>query len=141
MEQLWSRMGKIYGHRWTSAFGTADDDGTWLAGLGDLTPALLRDGLRRCIHDRRDSWPPTLPEFRNLCLGLPDIDAAVLEALAGSQSPLAKRMRDTLPSFDRQRMSRAELVRHYRAVHAQAVAVETQQLLELTHLRDGKALA
>ena len=63
-------MAKIYGHKWTSSFGEADD-GTWLQGLQGLHPPQLAVGLRRCL-DREDPWPPNLPEFRRLCL--PTID-------------------------------------------------------------------
>jgi hypothetical protein len=63
--QLWGRMAAMYGHKWTSNYGDADD-GTWLSGLVDLSPADLADGLRACLK-RTDPWPPTLPEFRQLC--------------------------------------------------------------------------
>lgn len=78
-------MTRIYGHRWTSAFG-AKDDATWLRGLHGLTPAQVGRGLSRCATHRADGWPPTLPEFRALCtptaedLGLPTPDAAYREA-------------------------------------------------------------
>ncbi len=78
-------MARIYGHRWTSAFG-ATDDSTWLRGLRGLTPAQVGRGLSRCATHRADGWPPTLPEFRALCtpmaedLGLPTPDAAYREA-------------------------------------------------------------
>ena len=78
-------MTRIYGHRWTSAFG-ATDDSTWLRGLHGLTPAQVGYGLSRCATHREGGWPPTLPEFRALCtptaedLGLPTLDATYREA-------------------------------------------------------------
>ena len=88
--RLWQRLTQIYGHRWTSQFGDATDaegrlTGTarcWADGLGDLSPAALKRGLHRCVHERADPWPPTLPEFRQLCqpapeeLGLPTVEEA-----------------------------------------------------------------
>ena len=66
IERLWERMTMIYGHKWTSAFGR-HDDGTWLAGLHDITPEQIGVGLEACrISD--DPWPPTLPAFRAKCL-------------------------------------------------------------------------
>ena len=62
---LWERMAKIYGHKWVSSFGAADDD-TWLMGLRDVTPQQIGIGLERC-RTRPEPWPPTLPEFRALC--------------------------------------------------------------------------
>ncbi len=84
MADLWRGMTRIYGHRWTSAFG-AKDDSTWLRGLHGLTPAQVGRGLSRCATHREGGWPPTLPEFRALCtptaedLGLPTPEAAYRE--------------------------------------------------------------
>lgn len=58
-------MAKIYGHKWVSSFGAADD-GTWLSGLRDVTLSQIGIGLERC-RTRSEPWPPTLPEFRALC--------------------------------------------------------------------------
>ena len=69
IEELWLRMARIYGHKWVSGFGESDD-GTWLTGLKELTPQQLADGLHRCIEGGEE-WPPSLPQFRSLCLGLP----------------------------------------------------------------------
>ena len=77
-------MARIYGHRWTSAFG-AKDDSTWLRGLRGVTPEQLGTGLAVCVR-RADPWPPTLPEFLVLCtptaadFGLPAPDVAYHEA-------------------------------------------------------------
>jgi hypothetical protein len=58
-------MTAIYGHRWTSQHGEADD-GTWRKGLADVDPNTVGQALRRLI-DRHEGWPPTLPEFRMMC--------------------------------------------------------------------------
>jgi len=84
MADLWRRMTRIFGHRWTSAYGEMDDS-TWQRGLRGLTPSQIGYGLTACIR-RAEPWPPTLPEFRSLCtpsaedLGLPGLDAAYREA-------------------------------------------------------------
>lgn len=61
----------IYGHRWTSSYGEKDD-GTWLTGLADVTVEQIKIGLEKCrtrkIQPGREDWPPTLTEFRGLCL-------------------------------------------------------------------------
>lgn len=80
IDELWLRMAKMYGHKWLTNFG-AIDDGTWLRGLSELAPAQLAIGLERCLK-RKDPWPPSLPEFRALCLptekdlGIPSLDQA-----------------------------------------------------------------
>lgn len=71
IETLWSRMAAIYGHRWVSSYGPADADDTWLMGLSGLTQADLARGLASCVCSGNE-WPPSLPLFRRLCLGLPD---------------------------------------------------------------------
>ena len=97
--ELWARMTAIYGHRWTSAYGdqpwptdpaTGQVAGegagtTWRDGLADFSHDAIRAGLGRCL-DRASGWPPTLPEFRELCrpqpeeLGIPDEESAFAEA-------------------------------------------------------------
>ncbi len=76
--QLWAKMARVYGHRWVSGFGEADD-GTWLDGLKGLLPEDLADGYRSMVDSREFAWPPTLPEFRSLCFGV-DEGQAVEEA-------------------------------------------------------------
>lgn len=77
MAKLWRRMVEIYGHRWTAVHGlSVDADGssatTWAKGLSGITGQQLAAGLEACIV-RADSWPPTLPEFRELCLSIPSL--------------------------------------------------------------------
>ena len=70
-------MTHIYGHRWTATFGeTAIDERgeltdtakTWASALCEVTGQQLADGLRACL-EREDTWPPPLPEFKQLCDG------------------------------------------------------------------------
>ena len=63
--ELWSRMGEIFGHQWSSQQGAAPND-TWVRGLVDLTPENLATGLTGLL-DRTDKWPPNLVEFRRIC--------------------------------------------------------------------------
>ena len=85
MDQLWRHMAQIYGHKWTSAY-TANPAGaaaaTWSKGLSGLSGRQLADGLAACIATA-DPWPPTLPQFRMMCLGIPPFDA--VRADAGQQ--------------------------------------------------------
>lgn len=54
---------------------------TWHQAIEPRDTAPTR-GLERCIRERADPWPPTLPEFRRLCqpateeLGLPTVEEA-----------------------------------------------------------------
>lgn len=83
MDRLNQRMAEIYGHRWTSAY-TRESLDTWAKGLGDMTVERIKCGVEACIAGAH-AWPPTLPEFRDLCLtipGLPSSDEAWDEAKA-----------------------------------------------------------
>lgn len=81
LRTLWLRMAEIYGHRWTSAYGEnpeAGAGGTWAKGLAGLSPSQLADGLSASIISA-DPWPPTLPEFRARCVGIPSFAAVSAE--------------------------------------------------------------
>lgn len=73
---LWERMSHIYGHKWTSTYGESavigseltDTAKTWASALREITGQQIADGLRACL-EREDTWPPTLPEFKQLCDG------------------------------------------------------------------------
>lgn len=65
IDRLWERMAKIYGHKWVSSYGEADD-GSWLTGLHDVAVEQIAVGLEKC-RVSSDPWPPTLPQFRALC--------------------------------------------------------------------------
>lgn len=113
-------MARIYGHRWTSSYHDSDD-GTWLAGLRDLIPEELAHGLRACIH-RAEEWPPTLPEFRRLCLGAPDIASATMHALNDtSRHPAVQAMREAVSSWDQSHLSQRDLIDRYRAAYDDAI--------------------
>lgn len=66
IERLWSRMTQLYGHKWTSSYGEFDQDDTWAMGLADLSLDQIKTGFVACL-DSDEEWPPTLPQFRQLC--------------------------------------------------------------------------
>ena len=70
-------MTHLYGHKFTSSYGPSalnEADGlsesakTWASGLTGVTGEQVAQGLRACL-ERKDEWPPGLPEFRQMCLG------------------------------------------------------------------------
>ena len=68
-------MADIYGLRWVKSYGADPRSGagtTWAHGLAGLTPAQLAVGVDACLSSA-DGWPPTLPEFRARCLGIPSV--------------------------------------------------------------------
>jgi hypothetical protein len=58
-------MQRIYGYRWSSQYGEADD-GTWSAGLREFSETEIFVAIQACV-DSTEKWPPGLPEFRALC--------------------------------------------------------------------------
>ncbi|HFT7412086.1 TPA: hypothetical protein ACOD9X_004575 [Stenotrophomonas maltophilia] len=77
LDKLWAVMGDIYGYRWSSAYGDDPREGTaetWAKGLAGLTGEQLAIGISASIASA-DPWPPTLPEFRLRCLGVPSFAA------------------------------------------------------------------
>lgn len=82
MQQLWLRMAEIYGTRWTSSYGDDPSKGaaqTWSKGLAGLSGEQLARGLSACIACA-EPWPPTLPEFRMHCVGIPPLSAVRADA-------------------------------------------------------------
>lgn len=74
-DYVWLSMATAYGHRWTSAFGDdprATAGRVWATALADISRVQIDEGLKACITSA-DPWPPTLPEFRAKCLGIPTL--------------------------------------------------------------------
>lgn len=74
-DYVWLSMGTAYGHRWTSAYGDdsrAAAGRVWATALADMSRDQVDAGLRACLTSA-DPWPPTLPEFRAKCLGIPTL--------------------------------------------------------------------
>lgn len=79
-------MAEIYGHRWTSAYGDDAGDGaglTWGKGLAGLTPEQIGAGVSGALRSA-DPWPPTLPQFRAMCLEIPSLAAVLADLSAES---------------------------------------------------------
>lgn len=89
IRNLWVRMAEVYGNKWTSQNDDSESSvaETWRKGLAGITKAQLADGLQACLFSA-DPWPPTLPEFRARCLGIPTIAQVRLE-LRGRQHQTA----------------------------------------------------
>jgi hypothetical protein len=105
MRMLWLRMTEIYGHRWISAYGADAEQGagpTWAKGLAGINAQQLAHGLSSALASS-DAWPPTLPEFRSLCLGIPTF-AAVKHELrtkdkAEKRSPFLRQVWEFIDSY------------------------------------------
>jgi hypothetical protein len=56
-------MTRIFGQAWTSKYGEVDD-GTWAAAISTLSGRQVKLGLRHCLNNWTDSFPPTPGQFR-----------------------------------------------------------------------------
>jgi len=141
MRRLWERMSAIYGHRWTAAFGESAEDAagvlttvgdTWQRGLTGIPESLIAAGLKRSITSG-DPWPPTLPEFRARCIGIPSLPEVTQDIRDFSRprwSPFARLVGDRLDEFALRRMSSDDAER--------AIRYAYEGVRELV-MRDGPA--
>jgi len=125
-------MAEIYGHKWVSAHGASDINNTWLAGLEDLLPKSIGVGLTACIK-RSDPWPPSLPEFRSLCLGLPGESIAIAKAMRGDLDNLSVEIRRLVGTWAMNHGSEREIKEKARAVYMDALNSITNKMLTLSN--------
>jgi len=82
-------MVSLYGHRWVSAYSDDAHSPTgevWARELANMTREQLKRGLDACMR-RADPWPPTLPEFVRLCIGIPSWHEVRLEFAREDHAP------------------------------------------------------
>lgn len=106
MEKLWVMMAGLYGHKWISSYGTSDikldddgnprpDSGIWGKALSGVSGQQIAHGMKLCTLRTGDqaAWPPSAPEFRDMCLSgssnlsIPEVGQAWKEAVEGSSAP------------------------------------------------------
>lgn len=76
VDRLFVRLSEMYGSKFAAAWDGQNLDGvkrTWADGLMGLSPQQVGEGIKRCLSRE---WPPSLPEFRSLCL--PDFETLYL---------------------------------------------------------------
>jgi hypothetical protein len=130
---LWQRLAEIYGVRFTSAYGEDAGSGageTWAKGLSGLTARDIAAGLSAALISS-DPWPPTLPQFRAMCLAVPSLAAVTLAINAKSTpTPFTRLMWQHLDAYH---MRTADMGKRERLIRA---AYE----LAREHVMQGKAL-
>ncbi len=81
MEKIFQRMEDRYGSLWADRYGAFPRSRvmrSWAEDLADMSRDELARGVSAC-RDRK--FPPTLPEFRELCRPALDYERAFLEAV------------------------------------------------------------
>jgi hypothetical protein len=69
MQRLFGRLVGFYGARFADMWANSDEvtvRGIWASGLSAVTLDQIRVGIDACLSTK--PFPPTLPEFRLLCL-------------------------------------------------------------------------
>lgn len=94
--EFFAVMAGIFGHKWTSQYGT-DPDGitarVWNDGLSGLSLKQIAEAVRHYKnHSIADAWPPSLPEFRQVAHGLPSLAQARHDLRSGTATPFTKAM-------------------------------------------------
>lgn len=67
---IWAVMSEMYAQKWTSHYGEIDAHNIWIKTLSAVSTDAIKNALEACLIAYPD-WPPTLPQFRFLCLGFP----------------------------------------------------------------------
>lgn len=62
---VWQSMTQVYGKKWAQDRGEKPSP-IWISELSKINPKNLKQAVRSVIR-KRMSWPPTLPEFLELC--------------------------------------------------------------------------
>lgn len=99
-------MAAIYGHRWNSAYGDCLDSSgrltlaadTWRRGLAGITERQVAVGIQSALVSA-DPWPPTLPSFRSLCLGVPTLASLKLRLRKETDDPFTRLVWQNLDGY------------------------------------------
>lgn len=121
--RLWLRMAEIFGHRWTSTFGETPDSGaglTWSQALKGMSAAQLRRGVAAAALGP-NAWPPTLPEFRALCLGVPSYASVAVDLRAARELPFTRLVWSLLDAYTYRRVDVGQASRMLREAYDAAV--------------------
>lgn len=81
VDDLFERLTAIYGQRFVDMWHRSNPNvfrETWGLGLKGLSPAQIRRGIAACFHAK---YAPTLPEFLEFCIAVPEHRAPSLPAL------------------------------------------------------------
>ena len=80
VEDLFAWFASRYGRRFADMWAGVDPErvkAAWREELADMGPDDIARGLAAC---REKDWPPSAPEFRNMCIGSIDYESAYAEA-------------------------------------------------------------
>ena len=139
-------MAAVYGRTWSGQYAGETAKvaiAAWGDGLYDLTDEHLEAGKRATLK-RHGDWPPSLPEYRRLCLGLgSDADAVEAAMNRARDHPIGRYIAGGITSWDWSNLSTKDLEKRCRGGledarrRAEEDAIENPPLL----MRTTKAIA
>jgi len=92
IESIWLAMNTLYGHRWHSSQGmepSAAAVALWTDALEGLDENQIKTGIKSCLK-LDDDWPPSLPQFRKMCLAIPSFVRVKQEIHQSDYSPFTR---------------------------------------------------
>lgn len=81
IQYVWRRMTGRYGYKWTSCYGERVDSATaleWQRELEQFNRDDIDDAIAACATTG-DPWPPSLPEFKSYCYGIPTLNSVKVD--------------------------------------------------------------
>lgn len=113
LRRLWERMVAVFGHAWAGTHGLTPHDktgalsisgDTWARAMAGMSGQQIAAGIEACIAEGAE-FPPNLPRFRAMCLGVPSLAAVRSELRRGESSPFARATWAELDAFRYKRAS------------------------------------
>lgn len=119
----------IFGHKWTLHYGD-DPSGisarVWKDGLAGLNLKQIAEAIRHYKNASvTDSWPPSLPDFRRVAMGIPSLAKAKHDLRTGNTTPFSKVMWRFLDGFVYRQASYRDADRMAGEAYEMAVAALT----------------
>jgi len=135
IDQLFARFGAIYSHKWTSTF-TSDDmwalaKAEWAEGLEGFTAEIVLHGVKQA--KQKCEWPPSIAEFRRLCLGIPDADTVAMRVARGGNDQVSDTVRTLIGTWSCRRLDEGSLMAKAKALYPEAVELVSQSKLRHLH--------
>lgn len=92
--EFFAVMAGIFGHKWTSQYGENPENisaRVWNDGLSELSLQQIAFAIRHYKnHNVTAIWPPSLPEFRSVALGIPTLGQIRFDIARKNKTPFTQ---------------------------------------------------
>lgn len=132
------RMTLIYGHAWVSRYGDSIESpggAVWSRALAELSPEQIKAGIEACEQSANE-WPPSVPKFKALSLGIPSLAKARHQASVSAQTAFLQIVWRYLDGYQFRSATKKDADRMFNEAYELAVeAVLAGEPLECTELQ------